>query len=114
MERITLIPPAAMSLVHRNHFIIWLDSQWMLSKSRSNRGVDDERGMYLTILGNIVTVLASRQREKAEKASQENDVKGREWETKGREWIVSIERLMAKALDDAGASIAIYLPCDSS
>ena len=102
MERITRIPPAVLSLVHRNHFIIWLDSQWMLSESGSNRGVEEERDLYMTILENIVTVLAGRQREKAEKASEENLAKGREWETKGREWILSIERLMAKGLVEAG------------
>ena len=126
LERIMLLPPAVMSLVHRNHFLTWLETQWMLSDSSPTRGVEEERGRYLSILDSAVIVLASRDKDKSARLAAkaimeenedeerkddeeaeaddpaEDDTVEKEWSLKNREWAGSVERLVRAAAESAG------------
>ena len=101
MERITRLPPACLSLAHRNHFISWLSSQWLMNSVNPLRSADDEKTAYLGILENVVIVLVDREREngdRLEKSQFEMDV--------GTGWIWQVERLLEMASEDAGESRA--------
>jgi hypothetical protein len=120
-----LIGPAVMSLVHRNYFLNWLETQWMLSKSLPTRGVEEERGRYLAIMNSAVIVLASRGKDKSaklagkaadkddgdeggavteEKVIEEEVVADKEWSLKGRDWAGSVERIVIASVKEAGES----------
>ena len=124
MEQIMLLAPAVMSLVHRNHFLNWLETQWMLSESSPTRGVEEERGRYFSIMDSAVIVLASRDKSKSaklaakaaevddgeeagvvaedKKMDEEEVLADKEWSLKNRDWAGSIERLVTASVGEAG------------
>lgn len=103
MERITRLPPAALSLAHRSHLITWIDAQWAMSRveKRNNRAVEEERERYLNILENLLVVLVHRDQEK-EKTKAEEDEQAAGKKGKGREWVKSAERVLRQAVQGAG------------
>lgn len=123
-----LLPPAVMSLVHRNHLLTWLETQWLLSDTSPTRDVEEERGRYLAIMDSAVIVLAARDKSKAAKAAaktvededeedekkdneaaDEIEVIDREWSMRNREWAGSVERLVKVSVAQAGEAMTAQM-----
>lgn len=101
------MPPAVLSLVHRNHLITWLEAQWTWSEARPSRAAEEERGRYLTILDNLVIVLVQREQRKEQKRLADGAAESRNWSAEGREWARGVETIIKAALPTAGMSEAI-------
>ncbi len=106
MERMTILPPACLSLAHRSHLVTWLNTQWAFSRleKRKNRVVEEERSRHLTILENLVIVLVARDQGQQKKAQDEDASEAPVKKNQGREWMRPVERLLKQAAADSGES----------
>ena len=87
LESFTRVPTAALSMVHRNNFISWLNNQWTLSTASPSTSAEEEKTTYVRLVEHVVISLVA-----AVTGQEETD----------RPWVSAVERFVMKASDEAG------------